>query len=114
MSKMPRWTPEEDAVLREFYMSAPRGRRYLAVHKKLPGRTKHAVAGRARYSGLVRDEKTRVITKFLRDAAEEGWHMRPDKVTRAMEEAPAAAWGFYPAKTWRDMCEAAPKFELDK
>ncbi len=60
-------------------------------------------------------DDTRKHLTIIRDvAAEEGWHMRPDKVTRAMEEAPAAAWGFYPVKTWRDMCEAAPKFEWDK
>ncbi len=122
MGKNRRWTPEEDAVLLEFYMPAPKGRRYLSAYKKLPGRTKDGMSARARYCGLVSGEKTRVITKFLHDAAEQGWRMVPEEATEEMVEAGCEeheSWAD-PARgetipgVYRSMCEAAPKFEWDK
>ena len=46
------WTAEEDEVLRTFYTTAPRGRRWRVIQCKLPHRTKDAVVNRARYIGL--------------------------------------------------------------
>ena len=46
------WTAQEDKVLRTYYISAPRGFRWLAIHDRLPSRTKDAVVSRARYLGL--------------------------------------------------------------
>jgi hypothetical protein len=46
------WTAEEDEVLRTCYETAPKGRRYRTIHRKLPHRTKDAVVSRVRYIGL--------------------------------------------------------------
>ena len=46
------WTAQEDEVLRTYYIPSPRGARWLAVHARLPSRTKDAVVSRARYIGL--------------------------------------------------------------
>ncbi len=115
MGKKPRWTVEEDAILREFYIPAPKGCRYSSVYKKLPGRTKDAIAGRARYCGLVSDEKTRVITAFLEAAAEQGWRMVPEEATDEMVDCTTTTTRLHGlAGDYRAMLAAAPKFRLDK
>ena len=52
------WTAQEDEVLRTYYMPSPRGARWVAVHARLPSRTKHAVVSRARYLGLTGKQRT--------------------------------------------------------
>ncbi len=129
MGKKTSWTPEEDAILREFYISAPIGRRYSSAYKKLPGRTKDAMSGRARYSGLVSDDKTRVITAFLEAAAtipdknRRTWRMVPEEATEEMklEGQDDVGWEDGPTgmtleigveRIYRAMLAAAPKFEV--
>jgi len=60
-----------------------------------------------------RELATAAITAFLEAAAEEGWHMRPDEATKEMQKG-VFGMGHYPAKLYRLMLAAAPKFELGK
>ncbi len=51
---------------------------------------------------------TIAITTFLKAAAEQGWHMRPDEATDEMDTAGSGwCWHEAPPKCWRDMTEAA-------
>lgn len=53
------------------------------------------------------------ITTFLKAAAEQGWHMRPDEATEEMVSkglGPRSV-AHYPAWTYRDMLAAAPEFK---
>ena len=54
------------------------------------------------------------ITAFLDAAAKEGWSMYRDEATDAMLEAGMGEDGpNWPEPSWRAMCAASPKFELD-
>ena len=55
------------------------------------------------------------ITAFLEDAAEQGWHMRPDEATGEMNEAGSVAcWADQAPRCNRQMLAVAPKFELEE
>ena len=52
------------------------------------------------------------IHTFLETAAEQGWHMRPDKATEEMDTAGHKwCWENGAPKCWRDMLAAAPEFK---
>lgn len=62
-------------------------------------------------TGFSLGEAIAAIDAFLAAAAEKGWHMRPDQVTREMmivgiRRSPA------PQQVYEDMHNAAPKFEV--
>ena len=59
---------------------------------------------------------TDTINTFLKAAAEQGWHMRPDKATEAMKIASTAAWleEKPPTYMYCTMLAAAPEYEWDK
>ena len=54
--RYPRWTNREDAVLREVYAPARKPWRFLAIHEKLPGRSKDAVTCRVKLLGIAKRE----------------------------------------------------------
>lgn len=61
------------------------------------------------YEVMISDKlATAAITAFLKAAAENSWHMRPDEPTGEMADYPTAR------VIWREMLAAAPKFEWDK
>ena len=58
---------------------------------------------------------TAAITAFLDAAGKQGWTMRPDEATGAMQEADMDEDGpSWPWPSWRAMCAASPKFEWEK
>ncbi len=54
-----------------------------------------------------------VISAFLKAAAEEGWHIRPDEANSTMQKA-GKPYPHWPFQGYRAMLAAAPKFEWDK
>ena len=77
-----------------------------------PGAFKEQVRSSHDRRPLAKMVATAAITAFLEAAAEEGWHMRPDEATGAMEEAGMGEDGpNWPVPSWRAMCKAAPEFE---
>ena len=64
--------------------------------------------------GFSLEEATAAITAFLEAAAEQGWRMLPNDATLAMQEvAMGHDVSHYPARAYRAMLAAAPKFESD-
>ena len=67
---------------------------------------------------LIIRQATAAITAFLKDIAEEGWHIVPVKPTEAMFKNAMWSFGGKGAKLmsraiYEAMCDDAPKFEVD-
>ena len=73
---------------------------------------KRDVDGFVGIQGMHRAMAKASISTFLRLAAEQGWHLRPDEATADM--CRATDGHFARPSQWRAMLAVAPKFEWDK
>ena len=110
------WEAWEDEIVRSLYYSAPKGKRATACVDFLPERTKSAITSRADSLKNRKAYLHQQVISFLEDAAEKGWHMRPDEATEEMAHAFIDAMansgdGF--DASYRAMLAAALEYELD-